>query len=139
VQHEAGAAISELTLGELTKGAYFLSDGPKRQRILAWISEVVESFDDRVLALNRAVLFAWGQLCGTHEAMGRRWPVLDSLLAATALVHNLTIVTRNTDDIPTRSHDVDPVEEMRLAGSPSSLGLQIAPTTRVSGSRASTL
>lgn len=100
VQHEAGAAISELTLGELTKGAYFLSDGPKRQRLLAWIAEVAESFDDRVLPLNRDVLIAWGQLCGTHEATGRRWPVLDSLLAATALVHDLTIVTRNTDDFP---------------------------------------
>ncbi|MBC7837386.1 MAG: type II toxin-antitoxin system VapC family toxin [Nitrospiraceae bacterium] len=100
VQHEAGAAISELTLGELTKGAFFLSDGPKRQRLLAWIAEVEESFDDRVLPLNRDVLIAWGQLCGTHEATGRRWPVVDSLLAATALVHHLTIVTRNTDDFP---------------------------------------
>ena len=100
VQHEAGAAISELTLGELTKGAYFLPDGPKRKRILTWIAEVAESFDDRVLPLNRDVLIAWGQLCGTHEATGRRWPVLDSLLAATALVHDLTIVTRNTDDFP---------------------------------------
>ena len=100
VQHEAGAAISELTLGELTKGAYFLSDGPKRERILSWIAEVEESFDDRVLALSRDVLIAWGQLCGTHEATGRRLPVVDSLLAATALVHGLTIVTRNADDFP---------------------------------------
>ena len=54
----------------------------------------------RVLPLNRDVLIAWGQLCGTHEATGRRWPVVDSLLAATALVHGLTIVPRNTDEFP---------------------------------------
>ena len=96
VQNEAGTAISELTLGELIKGAYFLPDGPQRKRILTWIAEVEESFDDRVLPLNRDVLIAWGQLSGTHEATGRRWPVL----AATALVHNLIIVTRNTNDFP---------------------------------------
>lgn len=100
VQNEAGSAISELTIGELTKGAYFLPTGPKRKRLLAWITEVEAAFDDRLLSLNREVLKTWGQLTGTHEAQGRRWPVIDSLLAATALQHDLTIVTRNTDDFP---------------------------------------
>ena len=100
VQHEAGDAISVLTIGELTKGAFFLSDRTKRKRILAWIAEIEESFDDRVLPLNRDILIAWGKLCGTYEATGRRWPVLDSLLAATAMVHDLTIVTRNASDFP---------------------------------------
>jgi toxin FitB len=98
VQNESRAAISELTIGELTKGAFLLPAGPKRRRILSWITEVEIAFDDRVLALSRDVLKKWGQLCGTHEAQGRRWPVLDSLLAATALFHDLTIVTRNTAD-----------------------------------------
>ena len=100
VQNEAGAAISELTIGELTKGAFFLPVGPKRKRILDWITEVEAAFDDRLLPLSRDVLTTWGRLCGTHEAQGRRWPVIDSLLAATALFYDLTIVTRNTADFP---------------------------------------
>ena len=56
VQHEAGAAISELTIGELTKGAFFLPAGLKRERILDWITEVATSFDDRLLPLSRDVL-----------------------------------------------------------------------------------
>ena len=98
VQHEAGSAISELTIGELTKGAYFLPVGPKQKRLLEWIAEVESVFDDRLLPLSRDVLKAWGQLCGTHEARGYRLPVIDSLLTATALFHDLIIVTRNTAD-----------------------------------------
>ena len=108
VQHEAGAAISELTIGELTKGAFFLAVGPKRKRILDWITEVEATFDDRLLPLSREVLKTWGQLCGTQEAQGRRWPVIDSLLAATALFHDLTIVTRNTADFPPEVRTFNP-------------------------------
>ena len=108
VQHEAGAAISELTIGEFTKGAFFLPVGPKRKRILDWITEVEATFDDRLLPLSREVLKTWGQLCGTHEAQGRRWPVIDSLLAATALFHDLTIVTRNTADFPPEVRTFNP-------------------------------
>ena len=108
VQHEAGAAISELTIGEFTKGAFFLPAGPKRKRILAWIADVEDAFDDRLLPLSREVLKTWGQLSGTHEAQGRRWPVIDSLLAATALLHDLTIVTRNTADFPPEVRTFNP-------------------------------
>ena len=64
------------------------------------VGEVEATFDDRLLPLSRDVLKVWGQLSGTHEARGHRWPVIDSLLAATALLHDLTIVTRNTADFP---------------------------------------
>jgi predicted nucleic acid-binding protein len=42
----------------------------------------------------------WGQLCARHQRKGRRMPVLDSLIAATALGHDLILVTRNTGDYP---------------------------------------
>lgn len=108
VQNESGAAISELTIGELTKGAFLLPSGPKQKRLLAWIAEVEATFDDRLLPLGRDVLKTWGRLCGTHEIQGQRWPVLDSLLAATALVHDLTVVTRNTDDFPAEVRTFNP-------------------------------
>jgi len=42
----------------------------------------------------------WGRLCARHESKGRRLPVLDSLIAATAISNDLTLVTRNTGDHP---------------------------------------
>ncbi len=108
VQNESGAAISELTIGELIKGAFFLPAGPKRRRLLAWVAELEAAFDVRLLPLSREVLKTWGQLSGTHEAQGRRWPVIDSLLSATALHHDLTIVTRNTADFPPEVRTFNP-------------------------------
>ena len=83
-QHGAGSMISEFTIGELTKGAYFLPPGKKRTSLLAWIEGLVETSADRLLPASLEVLMRWGELCGTHEAQGRRWPLADSLLAATA-------------------------------------------------------
>ena len=108
VQHELGAANSELTIGELTNGAFFLPAGPKRKRILVWITDVEATFDDRLLPLNCDVLKTWGQLCGAHEAQGHHWPVIDSLLAATGLFDDLTIVTRNTADFPPEVRTLNP-------------------------------
>ena len=100
IQHGAGSAISEFTIGELIKGAFFLPAGKRRQGILAWVNDVEVNFADRLLPISLDVLKTWGQLCGTHDARGHRMPLADSLLAATALVHDLIVVTRNTADFP---------------------------------------
>lgn len=108
VQHGAGSAISEFTIGELIKGAYFLPAGKKRQSILAWVGDVEVTFADRLLPMSLDVLKTWGQLCGTHDAQGRRWPLADGLLAATALVHDLIVVTRNAADFPPEVQTLNP-------------------------------
>lgn len=50
--------------------------------------------------LDTTTLKAWGKLYAKHEARGLNLDVMDSLIAATALVHQLTVVTRNTGDFP---------------------------------------
>lgn len=108
VQNESGSAISEVTIGELTKGAYFLPSGKKRTRILLWIDELQVAFEGRLLPATLDIFRQWGELCGTYEAQGRRWPLVDSLLSATALVHDLTVVTRNTADFPPEVRTLNP-------------------------------
>lgn len=101
VQNEAACALSDLVLGELTKGAYSLPDGARRLALLAWIGDVEDQFERRIFPLDRNTLKIWGELCGTCERIeDRRLPVLDSLIAATALAHRLTVVTRNHRDFP---------------------------------------
>jgi hypothetical protein len=88
--------LSVLVLGEIRKGVERVrAKDPSRARALeAWLSAVGKSFSDRVLPVDQAVADEWG-------CMGAKRPVstIDALLAATAKVHRLTLVTRNTADV----------------------------------------
>ncbi len=95
-QSEADSlAISALTLGEIVKGAESLArrDPIAARTLLAWLEELRLGFADRILGIDDAIAMTWGRLCAT-----RPLPVIDGLLAATALVYDLTVVTRNTAD-----------------------------------------
>ena len=59
-----------------------------------WLAEVQDAFGPRVLGVTMSVADEWGKLNGV-----RSLPTVDSLLAATAIVHGLTLVTRNVADI----------------------------------------
>lgn len=85
-------AISVLTLGEIAKGAQNLSrrDPATGKSLFAWLETIRSDFADRVLKIDSDVSMEWGRLCA-H----RQLPVIDGLLAATALVRGLTLVTRN--------------------------------------------
>lgn len=88
--------ISVLTIGELTKG---ISRRRRRDPRSAaglehWLRGIEEMFSDRVIPIDASIATAWGNL-----GAGRPLPVIDSLLAATAKVRGLTLVTRNVKDI----------------------------------------
>lgn len=91
--------ISAITIGELRRGALALAEGKKRNALLRWIETGIKAdFADRVLPVDTAVMERWAELQIATQKAGRRLPLLDSLLAATALVHDLTLATRNTAD-----------------------------------------
>ena len=88
--------LSVLTLGEIRKGIERLGDGPRQQHLLDWLEvELPNYFLGRVLAVDAHTADRWGRLLGNA---GRPLPAVDSLIAATALQHDLTLVTRNTAD-----------------------------------------
>ena len=92
--------LSVLTLGEIRKGVASLRSASRRAELDAWlVSNLRLRFADRILAIDEAVADRWGQIAG--KALSRRnpLPVIDGLLAATALHYNLTLVTRNTKDV----------------------------------------
>lgn len=91
--------LSVLTLGEIRKGLLTLKDASRRVHLEAWLdSDLVLRFAGRILAIDQAVADRWGRLAA-QEMAGSLLPVIDGLLAATALHHNLTFVTRNTKDV----------------------------------------
>jgi len=88
--------ISSLTLGEIRRGAENLPDGRRRSRIIGWLEiELPAWFEDRVLPVDAAVADEWGRLTARLKP---QMPSIDSLIAATALKHRLTVITRNVKD-----------------------------------------
>jgi predicted nucleic acid-binding protein len=88
--------LSVLTLGELRKGveAKRRTDLAAADRLGAWVDDIETIFADRVLPVDSATARRWGEL-----SAARSLPVIDTLIAATAIGHDLTLVTRNIRDV----------------------------------------
>ena len=92
--------LSVLTLGEIRKGIARLRSGSRRGRLESWLQVDLRSrFQDRILPIHDAIADRWGRISALAAAKGKPVPVIEGLLAATALHHNLTLVTRNSSDV----------------------------------------
>ena len=72
--------------------------GAQRQQLQSWLSGVLDAMPGRVLGFNVSTAICWAELWAELERKGQRMPIEDSYIAATALRHNLTIVTGNDRD-----------------------------------------
>lgn len=88
--------LSALTIGEIRKGIESIRrrDGQTAEALEAWLGELVAIHSDRILPVDANIAEPWGRF-NVPDPL----PVLDSLLAATASVHGLTLVTRNVRDV----------------------------------------
>lgn len=88
--------LSVLSLGEIREGIEGVADPAFRQTLTDWLEvELRNWFLGRLLGIDEKVADRWGRV---QASAGRTLPVIDGLLAATALEHDLTLVTRNTKD-----------------------------------------
>jgi len=94
--HERELAVDPIILGEIRFGIHLLPAGRRRRRLESWFNHGVA----RIVCLpfDRACGLRWAKLLADLRAAGRAMPVKDSLIASTALVHNLVVVSRNTHD-----------------------------------------
>ncbi len=88
--------LSVLTLGEIRRGIEGVRarDPARAAALETWLMEVTDTFGPRVLGVDARVAEAWGRMAATRTV-----PVVDALLAATAHVHGIILVTRNTADV----------------------------------------
>ena len=91
--------LSVITIGELSKGIEKLTESPRKDKLRAWLSDdLLVRFDARVLSLDMEVMQTWGRLVAQLERTGRSLPAIDSLIAALAVHHHCSLVTRNEGD-----------------------------------------
>ncbi len=99
-QPEERLFMSVLTLGELRKGIDRLPEGAKRTRLEIWLdSDLRIRFAGRWLPVDEEVAERWGLIAANTMSKGLTLPVIDGLIAATALTHGMTVVTRNAADM----------------------------------------
>jgi len=88
--------ISAITMGELCYGVEKLPYGKKKHDLSIWLyTELPEWFNDRIIPLDTEILIEWGKI---RAEVKRTLPVVDSLIAASAIVNHMFLVTRNTKD-----------------------------------------
>ena len=94
--NERNLVVDSIVLGELSVGILALPAGRKRTQLEHWFDAVAQTID--CLPWDAAVSRRWARLAVELRRKGRTLPVLDSMIAATALHHDLTVATRNTRD-----------------------------------------
>lgn len=93
--------ISVLTIGEIQFGISKLRsvEGRKKAALEAWLlADLIPRFKDRILPIDDHTATFWGMMRGRASQHGRLYPVIDALIAASALQHNLILVTENVKD-----------------------------------------
>ncbi|WP_128924069.1 type II toxin-antitoxin system VapC family toxin [Bradyrhizobium guangxiense] len=96
---EDRAFICVASIAELRRGVALLEDGRRRTALAAWLAhDLPARFAGRVLPIDHAVAERWGDLMAQSHRSGVALSVMDGFFAATALVNDLTLVTRNVKD-----------------------------------------
>ena len=87
-------ALSVITLGEIRKGAEKLQDQSKKQKIIHWLEvDLTRRFYGRIINVDAEVADKWGYISSMNNI-----PAIDALIAASAVVHNHKLITRNVKD-----------------------------------------
>jgi len=94
--NERDFVVDSVILGEIALGILVLPRGRKRTQLERWFEVVADRID--CLAWDASISRRWAQLVASLRKKGQTLPVLDSMIAATALAHGLTVATHNVRD-----------------------------------------
>jgi predicted nucleic acid-binding protein len=104
--------LSALVLGEIAQGVALLPDGRKRRVLNSWLTALGSQFADRIMPVDAETAHLWGDISARARQAGHILPVVNGLLAATALRHGLHLMTRTTAHLAaTGALIIDPWKE----------------------------
>jgi toxin FitB len=95
-RHEREVAVDPIIIGEIRFGIHLLPNGARKRKLEKWFDAGISRV--QCIPFQAETGMRWARLLAELRAAGRSMPVKDSLIAATALTHAMTVVTRNTDD-----------------------------------------
>lgn len=106
-QDELSLYLAAVSVGELNRGITKLAAGKRKSFLQKWLNDsVVKRFAERILPLDAETFVRWGALQAQLDVQGAPMPAFDSLIAAVALQHRLTIVTRDARGMQASGVDV---------------------------------
>lgn len=95
-----------VVLGEMRKGVEKMPASARKRMLENWLADYRRFYADNIVAFDAEVAMAWGKLVGRLQLAGLSTPVIDSQIAATAIHHGMTLVTRNVRDMQATGADV---------------------------------
>lgn len=101
--HADNCLVSIFALGEVERGIAELPNSRRRQKLAQWFQELADGMerDGRVILIDRALMSFWTEVYNREERLTKRKPLfVDTMMAATAEMYGLTMVTRNRKDFP---------------------------------------
>jgi predicted nucleic acid-binding protein len=97
---ESSLYLSVVAFAEIRLGIELLPKGRKRDQLTRWLeADLARRFEGRVIEIDQPIAAAWGEIVARGRARGAAPPILDAFLMATAVVHGMTLVTRNLRDV----------------------------------------
>ena len=96
---ESDLCFSAVVFGEIERGIELLPNGPRKARLVKWLASCHVRYGAQILPFDASVAREWGRLTAKLQKKGLTKPIIDSQIAATALHHDMTLVTRNVKDM----------------------------------------
>lgn len=99
-ENETSFYVSVITFGELHKGVEKLPESKKKEELRDWVGDELKNrFQNRIIGIDMNISILWGKVQCLAEKKGKPMPAIDSLIAATGVAYDLTVVTRNVADM----------------------------------------
>ena len=96
--NESEQYVSVFSIAEIQRGILRLASSRRKNELQLWFDQVITRYQERILPFDVETSLLWARLIAELERRGRILPLIDSLIAAIALEHNLTVITKNTRD-----------------------------------------
>lgn len=90
--------LSAITLAELTKGIALLPESKRRRSLQHWLDVMEQEYAERIVPIGDDIARFWGEITAATQSQGHSLAATDGLIAATALHHELHVMTRNVAD-----------------------------------------